>query len=560
VLAFRPPVIREYTRSQKMRSMTVQVRFGAWPAALLGAVLPFVCAKLQAHAQSAKQSISVAVEIAPDLTVTRTTHLEATPLNAASVQALLQQRFAYTARQAVEIVDAYTRKADGTQVPVDQSQIVTQDGLVGPATTFADIKIKQIPFRDLGVGDTLVLGTRITEKDHYLPGQYTAFDIVPPSPNDVTYDLKLTAPTSLPLRHATHIMAYEENQAGDRIVRHWSGSFPASTISERDIANARFVPPSLQYSTLPSYEVLANAYFAAAAPQAQVTPTVQKMADAITADIKTPRDKAQAIFEWMTKNVQYVAIYFGNGAYVPNSADTILERRIGDCKDHATLMSALLAAAGIASQQVLIEIGSDHDLPEVPVVQAFNHVILYLPELDVYTDPTSPQTTFGVLHRSEMDKPVVRVSQQGAVVARTPVGQASDDVFKLDSTMMLNGAGQTVGETKMEATGEEAQLLREFVAAVETKGDLAVLSDIAKRRGIAGAFTIAAPSSRDHALPYKVAISWTGDDLAHMTDSGWRPTLGFSPVIPDLAHFFGQFDRTKSHLLVDQHAQESTQR
>lgn len=75
--------------------------------------------------------------------------------------------------ETLEILEAYTRKADGRVVPVDQSQIATQDGAVGPYSSLVDIKVKQIPFRDLGVGDTWVLSYRITEKDHFFPGQFS---------------------------------------------------------------------------------------------------------------------------------------------------------------------------------------------------------------------------------------------------------------------------------------------------------------------------------------------------------------------------------------------------
>ena len=63
--------------------------------------------------------------------------------------------------------------------------------------------------------------------------------------------------------------------------------------------------------------------------------------------------------------------------------------KFGDCKDKATLMSALLAAKGIASEAVLINFGESYKLPEPPTMVALNHVILYLPEFDLYDDPTA---------------------------------------------------------------------------------------------------------------------------------------------------------------------------
>jgi transglutaminase-like putative cysteine protease len=79
---------------------------------------------------------------------------------------------------------------------------------------------------------------------------------------------------------------------------------------------------------------------------------------------------------WMKKNIRYVAVYLALGRVVPNDAASVLSNKFGDCKDKATLMSALLAAKGIASEAVLINFGGTYTLPEPPTMVALNHVIL----------------------------------------------------------------------------------------------------------------------------------------------------------------------------------------
>ncbi len=44
------------------------------------------------------------------------------------------------------------------------------------------------------------------------------------------------------------------------------------------------------------------------------------------------------------QNIRYVAVYLGNGGLEPNSAQSILDNHYGDCKDHVTILEALLAA------------------------------------------------------------------------------------------------------------------------------------------------------------------------------------------------------------------------
>ena len=120
----------------------------------------------------------------------------------------------------------------------------------------------------------------------------------------------------------------------------------------------------------------------------------------------------------------------------PSPLETrILSRRFGDCKDDATLLTALLAAKGIAAEEVLIGAMPTYRLAKTATVSAFNHAIVYIPALDQYVDPTAAFGNFNRLPSSDSGKPVVRVSAKGAVVARTPESSAEDNVVELDSHM-----------------------------------------------------------------------------------------------------------------------------
>src|SRR5262249_14420909 len=145
-----------------------------------------------------------------------------------------------------------------------------------------------------------------------------------------------------------------------------------------------------------SYEDLGRAYAAAAAAKVVVTPEITALAEEITKGVSDRRQQAMAIDAWMKRNIRYVAVYLGVGRVVPNDTATVLRHKFGDCKDKVTLMSALLAAKGIASEPVLINLGPAYTLPEPPTLVALNHVILYLPDFDLYDDPTVAPAAFGV--------------------------------------------------------------------------------------------------------------------------------------------------------------------
>jgi hypothetical protein len=355
----------------------------------------------------------------------------------------------------------------------------------------------------------------------------------------------LRTPASLTLYQDAKDLAYEETQEGGDLVRHWSGSPPYVSVEETNVANLARVVPSLSFSTFPSYEAIARAYDDGARPMAVVTPEVLRLADEITKDKADVRSQAEAVFDWVSRNIRYVAVYFGKGRYVPNDTQAILSRRFGDCKDRATLLVALLAAKGIASEQTLINLNPTYELAKTATLQAFNHVIVYIPALELYVDPTVAFAAFSRLPTGDLGKPVVRVSDHGAVVARTPTPSMQDNVVELKTGIVMSADGRRQGQIIVEARGEFVNLLRRFAAQAEQKGKDLALQGLAKQRGLVGEFSLDAPPWTTTSEPYRITTTWEMKRPFDLVQAGWRIPVGFSPIVafPDL--FFGTLDRAK---------------
>ena len=489
-----------------------------------------------------EQVVTADIRMASGRSVIQTLHQETTPLAEIAVRAVTQARWQINGNERFEVLEAFTRKADGRIVPADPKDFVTQDGAVGAAMSFVDLKVQQVAFRDVAVGDTTVVTVRIHKDEHYIPGQYSDAFVVLPGPAKRSIDVTLRAPAALEIFHDERQLAYEERKDGDDTVRHWSGSFPPSSTDEKNIVNLTFHVPGLQFSTFPSFEAIATAYYDAANARLAVTPEIARLADEITQGKPDVRAQTQALFEWVSRNIRYVAVYFGNGRYVPNDGTTILSRRFGDCKDHAALLSALLAAKGIVSEQVLIGTGSNYELARTPTLQAFNHVIVYVPALDRYLDPTVPFGSFDHLPSNAMGKPVVRVSEKGAKLARTPAPAVDDNVVELDTRVSVTRDGRRQGQTAIIARGEFADLLRGFVALSEAKGKELELRELAKLRALEGTFAMDAPPWTETREPFRVTTRW---DQQQPIQAGWRAPVGFSPLVANPDLFFGALDANK---------------
>jgi transglutaminase-like putative cysteine protease len=125
------------------------------------------------------------------------------------------------------------------------------------------------------------------------------------------------------------------------------------------------------------------------------------LADSLTHDVHTDREKLKRIFEWTRDRVRYIAVEVGTGGYQPHHADEVFAKRYGDCKDVVMLLSALAGALNIEVRPVLISTWQN-GRPDtmLPSAFQFNHLIAYAPAISpggIWLDATDKAATFGSL-------------------------------------------------------------------------------------------------------------------------------------------------------------------
>jgi hypothetical protein len=396
-------------------------------------------------------------------------------LTPSAIQTLSQQQLQFIeGMQKLETVEAFTEKSDGRRIPVDPANIITRDGASGMQATYVpDLKLRTIIFPDVGVGDTLVMTNKAEILQDEFPGQFTDSDIFPRSQSLSSVAITVEAPAALNLTvKATGDATTDKIETIGGVRRHSITIVPEPYRPDEPGAISPVDrEPALLVSTFRSYEELGRAYGKAALPKTKVTPEIASLAADITKNIAGHRAQAAAIDAWVKKNIRYVAIFLSVGRVVPHDAEAILRNKFGDCKDKATLMTSLLAAKGIASEAALINLGNAYSLPEPPTLVALNHVILYLPEFDLYDDPTANGNAFGVLAAEAYDKPVVRVSATGAEVAHTPAMKPEDHASHATTTVTYAADGTVTGQTEESNTGILGMALRFAGGVVQQVGD-----------------------------------------------------------------------------------------
>jgi hypothetical protein len=461
-------------------------------------------------------------------------------------------RFTVNGNQTFEVIEAYTRKSDGQQIAVNTADIVNQDGAVGPMLSYVDLKIRQIPFKNVAVGDTVVATVRYTQQHHYLGDGFSTSFVITPSGAEVKSEMTVRRPAAMPFIQAAQQFNYEETPIGDTVVHHWSGRFQIPQSTEQNVADLASRLPRISFSTFQNYEDIGRAFFAAAEDLLNVTPAIASLAEDITRGKAGRREQAEAIFDWVTGNIRYLAVVIGVGRVVPNAPETVIANRYGDCKDVATLMSALLAAKGIASEYALINTNPVYQLDATPLVGSFNHVIVYLPEFDLYADPTAAVSFVGRLPRADRGKPVLRVSKHQVTRAHTPIGTADDNVASISSRLKIGVDEIVHGETAVEGSGEFAQVLRRFVVQSEGKSAQVALDALGKQLNIIGEYGLEMPPATSRVEPYGIKTTWTSDKPLELLAKGMKVPAGLTPLTTNVSYLFGQLTRNRVYSAICQ--------
>jgi transglutaminase-like putative cysteine protease len=490
-----------------------------------GAPPPRSTADADRNSPAYTRSVETHVVIRDDLTSVMDSTVRLKVLRESAVGALGQQTLSYVESIGpLEVIEAYTEKADGRKVPVDESNILTRDAATGLNAVYQrDAKVKTLIFPDVAVGDTLVHATRTTRIDKRFPGHFNFHIVLAKSVPYETYRLTVDAPSPLALK--VHVkgdgLAHEAGEGGAQ-QRHvfsyrpqgWTQDEPgAISVWDRD--------PRLIITTYKDMSDLGANYWSSMKDKDVVTPEIQALADEITKGIDDKRARAIAIDAWVKKNIRYVLVYLGSGGITPNPASAVLKHKYGDCKDHVVLMGALLKAKGIASEQALINLGSTYRLPDLPV-PFFNHVMLYLPELGVYTDPTASQSAFGILPSSSYDKPVLHISNDGGRLARTSPMRSEDHITTATTTASVGVDGVIKGTTRQIATGIFAASARNRATAIETQGREKSAESVLRSLGRpgTGVFEPAVPS--DLSEPYSIQGDFSLKERLQVPLSGAR--------------------------------------
>ncbi|HXZ10265.1 MAG TPA: DUF3857 domain-containing protein [Paraburkholderia sp.] len=342
--------------------------------------------------------------------------------------------------EKVQLLTAETIGRDGTVHPVGPDGIRdVQEPRSAGAPTFEDGVLRTVIFPAVEPGARVHLVFRKTRSIPLQAGTFSYF--VEPTRGPVElqqliFDLPSDVPLHVDARGYVPLDPVTKNGRTRYTFEYSHGAY--APIESGAVGYVTW-GDRLMVSTVPDFAAFAARYHSGATDPTTADPAIVDLARSLTAATDDPRTKAQLLYDWMRFNIRYVALFLGETAALPHHAVDILRNRYGDCKDYVALYGALLAAVGIRSEPVLLNLGPVYTLPSVPGygASAINHAILWMPDLGLYADASAGGTAFGYLPAGVMDRPVLLVDE--GVLSRTPAVQARGRSVRLQIDVGTDG-------------------------------------------------------------------------------------------------------------------------
>ena len=221
-----------------------------------------------------------------------------------------------------------------------------------------------------------------------------------------------------------------------------------------------------------------------------VSPEIKQKVMDLTKSDTTQLGKMRSVSRFVQKDVRYVAIQLGIGGWQPHPAADVYAHKYGDCKDKATLLSAMLQELGVESYYVFINTTRGAVTPTTPAIRWFNHVILAIkipqetndpsltavlnqPDIGkiLFFDPTDEWTPFGRLRGELQANYALLLAGNGGDLIQLPQLPASLNGVVRTAKLNLSLSGTLTGDFVEQRNGDSGDRQRAALKSVSKETD-----------------------------------------------------------------------------------------
>ncbi len=286
----------------------------------------------------------------------------------------------------------------------------------------------------------------------YEPYLEKSYNITFPKVMDIQYELK----------NNNNLVKVDKSENKGLITLKFSAQKMDKIKYEPNMPDVVNVAPRLILSSIKNWKDMSKWGASIVEPSMKVTDKVKAKVEELIKDKTNLHDKMFAIYRFVTDKVRYVETNMvgKQGGFKPYSADYILDKMYGVCRDKAALLVTMFRSIGIDAYWVLTN--PMYKLDTNMVYDFFNHAIVAIKNADgtyTFLDPTAEKTDM-VFPEMEKDKYALVCTKEGEPLMNTGKMDPSINKIMVNMNVNIDRKMHSKVEFKMVAAGDLASQFR----------------------------------------------------------------------------------------------------
>jgi tetratricopeptide (TPR) repeat protein len=409
-------------------------------------------------------------------------------------------------------------QANGSFVELDQKTVTDAPVKADDSETFSSEHVRRAPLPGMAVGSIVEEQETTEEKIPYFAGgglyRYGFADNVPVTRSRMIVEVPSALPFHDKIDGDPGLKVERTEADGRRRIVYEATNVDALHDSDIDLATNEPVRPMVEFSTGASWASIATEYLATSEPQTVPGDTVS----ILPKDLPAGRmERIRSIVKVLHHEVRYTGVEFGAARLTPMRPAEVIQRHYGDCKDKATLLVAMLRAAGIPANLALLSTGVGRDVdPGLPGISQFDHAIVYVPaspdgEAALWIDATADTFTVGSIPYQDEGRNALIIDAKTTALTKTPEPKPEDSVLIETRTFKLAEYGPSTVEEVSETHGWIDASYREDFGGVVTPKEHENLENYVKEAYLAKKLVDVQHSDpADFDKPFKLTLEVEG--------------------------------------------------
>jgi hypothetical protein len=367
--------------------------------------------------------------------------------------------------QRAKILFANTIKPDGKIVTLDTKDIIDSSQYEG-YEFYTDIKLKRFTMPAVEDGCIIEYAYEIENLQPVLSFDY--YDIyfcqnIFPIENDI---LEIALPSGIELKYKK----FQTTLTPQIISGGNKRRYIFNNTKQKEIIPESRMPsiydsdifPQVSFWTLDSWDIISRWYVNIFKEQMQSDIELESFTKQLISGKNTDEEKINAIFNFVSQNIRYIAVLLGPHTHKPHRASEIFKKRYGDCKDKTVLLLTMLKIAGIEGKPALVPANGKYFDESIPSLNAFNHIIALVPTSKKYLwlDATNETAAFNSTPFFIPTKVFVINNDGSYSFIKTPDLDNKKDYYSVDIKYNINNEGNASIDYTQTYFGKAAESVR----------------------------------------------------------------------------------------------------